>query len=142
MYFRNRSQKVELLRGVPMLASLSNRHLQEIARHADELHWEAGRPFVTEGVRGQELFVIAQGKATVQRHGKTIAKVGPGDFVGELSLLDHKPRTASVVADEPMVLLVISDREFKPLLEAVPRLAEALLKSLAARLRSADEALD
>lgn len=142
MHLRNRSQKIALLRSVPMFAPLSKRHLDKIARHADELQWDAGRRLVKEGERGRELFVVVEGKATVQRQGKTIAQLGPGDFIGELALLDGDPRSASVVADEPMVLLVISDREFKPLLAEVPQLAEALLRSLAQRLRSANRALD
>lgn len=142
MPFRNRSQKVELLRRIPIFAGLSKRQLGEVARHSDELHRGAGTRLVTEGERGREVFVIAEGKATVQRHGRTIATLGPGDFVGELSLLDGQPRTATVVADEPVVLLVVSEREFKPLLVTVPQLAEALLKSLAGRLRRTDAALD
>lgn len=142
MQLRNRSQKVELLRSVPLFASLSKRQLDQIARHADEVHRDAGARLVTEGERGLEVFVIVRGKATVRRRGRTIATLGPGDFVGELALLDGEPRTASVVADEPVVLLVVTAREFKPLLNTIPQLAEALLKSLATRLRTTDAALD
>lgn len=141
MHFRNRSQKVELLRSVPLFSHLSNRHLGELAKHSEELYAEPGRVLAREGETGAELFVIASGKARVTRRGKELASLGPGEFVGEMALLDNQRRSATVTAEEPMVLLVIGAREFKPLLRAVPSLAESLLATLAARLRAADEAL-
>lgn len=141
MQLRNRSQKVELLRSVPLFAHLSNRHLAELAKHSEELRVDPGRVLAREGETGRELFVIASGKALVTRQGQQLASLGPGEFIGEMALLDGKPRSATVVAEEPMVLLVVGGREFKPLLQAVPSLAEALLASLATRLRAADTAL-
>ena len=141
MRLRNRSQKIELLRSVPLFAHLSKRHLNELARHSEELHADAGKVLAKEDEPGKELFIIVSGKARVTRRGKSLATLGPGDFIGEMALLDHKPRSATVVAEEPMVLLVVSAREFAPLLKSVPDLAESLLRTLAVRLRAADETL-
>jgi CRP/FNR family transcriptional regulator, cyclic AMP receptor protein len=141
MHFRDSSQKVELLRSVPLFQRLSKRHLNEVARHADEVSAEPGKVLMREGELGRELLVIASGAAQVSRRGQAIATLGAGDFVGEMALLDGGARSATVVAREPMVLLVVGARELKPLLRAVPDLAEALLQTLASRLRAADEAL-
>jgi CRP/FNR family transcriptional regulator, cyclic AMP receptor protein len=141
MLLQNRSQKVEVLKGIPLFSYLSKKQLEEVARHADELEVEAGRVLAEEGSQGRDLFVIVSGTATISRQGETIATLRPGDFVGEMSLLDGKPRSATVVADEPMALLVIMAREFEPLLLHIPELGVRLLRAMAQRLRAADEAL-
>lgn len=141
MGLRNRSQKVELLRSVPLFTHLSKRHLDELAKHTEEHNVDAGSVLINEGEPGRQLFIVVSGKARVTRQGKVLASLGPGDFIGEMALLDHKPSSASVVAEEPMLLLVVGSREFKPLLSSVPDLAESLLQTLAARLRAADAAL-
>lgn len=141
MHLRNRSQKIELLKQVPLLASLSRRQLDEFAKHSDEVQVEAGTVLAKEGTVGRELFVLVSGTATVSRKGRKLATLGPGDFFGEMALLDNQPRSATVVAEEPLVLLVVGVREFKPLLTSVPNLAEGLLRAMASRLRAADEAL-
>jgi CRP/FNR family transcriptional regulator, cyclic AMP receptor protein len=141
MGVRNRSQKIELLKSVPLFAYLSKRQLNEVAKHSEELSVNAEKVLAREGTAGGELFIIVSGKAHVTRQGKQLATLGPGDFIGEMALLDHKPRSATVTADEAMVLLAIGARDFKPLLRSVPDLAESLLETLASRLRAADEAI-
>jgi CRP/FNR family transcriptional regulator, cyclic AMP receptor protein len=141
MLLRNRSQKVEVLKSVPLLSYLTKRQLEEVARHADELDVDTGHVLAREGSRGHDMFVIVRGTATVSRQGEVLASLRAGDVVGEMSLLDGKPRSASVVADEPMTVLVISAREFEPLLGEIPELSVRLLKAMAQRLRAADEAL-
>jgi CRP/FNR family transcriptional regulator, cyclic AMP receptor protein len=141
VHFRNRSQKVELIKGIPIFSYLTKGQLTEVAKHADELQVEAGKVLASEGAIGHELFVVAAGSATVSRGGKKLATLGPGDVIGELSLLDGKPRTADVVADDAMTLLVIRDRELESLLLDVPQLAVRMLKAMAQRLRAASEAL-
>jgi CRP/FNR family transcriptional regulator, cyclic AMP receptor protein len=138
---RNRSQKIDVLKSIPLFAYLNKKQLEEIARHADEIEVEAGKVLAAEGDRGRELFVIVSGTATVTRHGEALAQLGAGDCVGEMSLLDDEPRSATVVADGPMSLLVVGGREFEPLLLAVPKLSVRLLAAMAARLRAADESL-
>ena len=94
-----------------------------------------------QGQHGQEAFVIVDGKARVEVGGKTVAKLGAGDFIGELSLIDGKPRTATVIAETPMTLLAVRRRDFRSLRDSVPGLQEKLLVTLCERLRQADHAL-
>jgi CRP/FNR family transcriptional regulator, cyclic AMP receptor protein len=141
MPLRNRSQKIEMLQNIPMFSYLTKKQLGEVARHTTEVDMDAGHVLARDGEIGHELFIIVDGTATVSRNGKTLAQLGRGDCVGEMSLLDRKPRSADVVADEPMSVLVIGEREFKPLLESAPDLSLRLLRSLAQRLRDADNAL-
>ena len=124
-----------------MFSYLTKKQLLEVARHTDEIQVEAGSVLARAGDVGRELFIIVDGTATVSRNGTTLAQLGRGDCVGEMALLDHQPRSADVVADEPMSVLVVSGREFKPLLESAPDLSLRLLRSLAQRLREVDAAL-
>ena len=121
-----------------MFSSLSKRDLQRIARSSTELKLEAGAQLVDQGELGREAFVILEGSATVSRNGRKVGNVGPGDAIGELSLLDHGPRTAKVVADTSMTVLVLSAREFTGVLDEIPGLAQKLLGQLAGRVRDLD----
>ena len=93
---------------------------------------------VDQGDAGREAFVIIEGTATVKRNGRKVGTLGPGDAIGELALLDHGPRTATVTADTDMTVLVLSAREFSGVIEEVPGLAHKLLVELAARVRELD----
>jgi CRP-like cAMP-binding protein len=93
---------------------------------------------VEQGKIGRECFVIVEGSATVKRNGRKVATLGPGDYFGELSLLDKGERTATVTADTKMTVLVLGPREFTSLLDEVPGLAHKLLASLAGRIRELD----
>lgn len=123
---------------VPLFRSLSRRDLQKVARAADELRVEAGRVLTEQGTVGRECFVIVEGTAAVRRNGRKVATLGAGDAVGELALLDRGPRTATVVAEGPMTVLVIGARELSGLLDDVPALGKKLLAALAARVRELD----
>ena len=87
------------LRNVPLFSSCSTRELQTIAKAADELTVPAGHQLTDQGQMGREAFVLIDGSVTVKRNGKKVTNLGPGSVVGELSLLDHGPRTATVVTD-------------------------------------------
>jgi CRP-like cAMP-binding protein len=82
-----------------------------------------------------------EGSARVEKHGKVIARLGAGDFFGEMSLIDGKPRSATVIADAPVLLLVVEVRSFGRLLETVPGLSKKVMATLCERLRTADETL-
>ena len=97
---------------VPLFSSCSTKELKKIARSANEVSIDAGRVLVEEGRIGKEAYVIAEGQAVVKRANRKIATIGPGDHFGELALLDGGPRTATVVAETPMTLLLIGQREF------------------------------
>ena len=98
----------------------------------------AGSVIIDQGQTGHEAFVILSGTATVRRNGKKVASLGTGSMLGELSLLDHGPRTATVVCDTECELLVISQRHFLAILDEVPALGHKLLATLAGRIREFD----
>ncbi len=128
--------KVELLHAVPLFASCSKAELQRIASLADELDLGEGATLIREGERGREFLVIVDGTVRVARRGKTIRDLGPGDFIGEIALISDVPRTATVTATSPVRLLVVTDRAFRGLIEAMPSIATKVLQSLGERLHT------
>ncbi|MCB1027306.1 MAG: cyclic nucleotide-binding domain-containing protein [Microthrixaceae bacterium] len=130
---------LERLGTLPMFAECTTKELRDVARIVDELNVEAGRVLMSQGDAGQEAFVIEEGTAEVVRDGELVATVGPGQYVGELALIDAGPRSATVTATSPMRLLVIGTREFSTLLDEVPGLARRVLVSTTRRLRAANE---
>jgi CRP/FNR family cyclic AMP-dependent transcriptional regulator len=133
-----REQYLEHLASVPLFRGLTNKELRDIARATVELDIEEGKEFVTQGDVGREAFIIVKGTAEAIRNGKKIGELGPGACVGELALLDHGPRTASVIAATPLTVLVLSPREFNGVLDEVPTLNHKLLEALAGRVRELD----
>lgn len=128
---------VALLAKVPLFAGLSRRHLHHIAGLAQEVRFGAGRTVVQYGSRGNAFFVIAEGSAKVTAGYSTraFARLGPGDFFGELALLDGGPRTASVVAETPLVMIRIPRAGFLKMLRSEPDVAIKILAELSRRLR-------
>ena len=133
-----RDQKLEHLAQVRLFSAFNKKELSLIGRASDEVDAPAGKELVTEGTPGREFFLILDGEASVRRAGRRIAKLGPGQYFGELALLDGGPRNATVVAETPMRLLVIGPREFSGVLDQVPVLAHKMLTIMAGRLREAD----
>jgi CRP-like cAMP-binding protein len=129
---------LEYFKSVPMFASCSKKDLKTIASNAERCRVPAGRVLAEQGQTGREAFVIVDGKARVLRNGRKIATLGPGQFFGELSLLDRAPRNATVVADTDMELLVLGQREFAKIVDAAPAFARALLTGIARRINEAD----
>jgi CRP-like cAMP-binding protein len=136
-----RSDKVELLRKIPLFSRLSQRQLNAVARHIDEVQIRKGAVLAKQGTQGLEAVIIVDGRARVEGDGKAIAKLTAGDVVGEMSVIDGKPRSATVIAETPMNLLVLHRRDFMSLLETVPGLQRKLLVTLCERVRQADQAL-
>jgi CRP/FNR family cyclic AMP-dependent transcriptional regulator len=136
-----RSYKMDLLRNIALFRPLSQSHLNAIAKYTDPFEARAGKILTRQGQHGLEAFIIVDGRARVERDGRVIAQVGPGDVLGELSVIDGKPRTATVIAETPMTLMVIRRRDFRSLRETVPGLQEKLLATLCERLRQADQAI-
>jgi len=129
---------LEHLAEIPLFTALSKKDLQRIAKASNEITRPAGTVLVDQGDQGREAFVIIDGTATVKRNGRKVGTLGPGQSLGELSLLDHGPRTATVTADTDITVLVLSAREFAGVLEEVPSLAQKLLAQLAGRVRELD----
>jgi CRP-like cAMP-binding protein len=126
---------VALLRGVPLFAGLSHGDLRRLAGQAEEVRYGAHRTIVSRGSRGDSFFVIEEGTAVVRRGARTIRMLGKGDFFGEMSLLDGRPRSATVIATTRLGTLRITRAGFNRALDASPSLARTLLAELAGRVR-------
>jgi CRP/FNR family cyclic AMP-dependent transcriptional regulator len=129
----------ERLRDVSLFGSCTERELTQIARAGDEVNVEPGSDVVTEGSTGQEFYLILDGMAFVSRAGARLAELGPGEYFGELSLLDGAPRNATVTADAALLLWSLGPREFAAVLDSWPGVARKLLIAMAGRLRAADD---
>jgi CRP/FNR family transcriptional regulator, cyclic AMP receptor protein len=134
----SRKAYVDHLRNIPLFNGFSQKDLEKIAKAGDEVHMPAGSLIVDQGQMGREAFVVIEGSVTVKRNGKKVATLGPGSIVGELSLLDHGPRTATAVAESDCTLLLLSQRTFLGVVDDVPALGHKLLASLASRIRDLD----
>ena len=141
MFLRRRSDKVDVLKKVPLLSHLSQRHLNRIAALGSERTRDAGKILAQQGTPGLEFFLILEGSVRVERDGKLLARLGAGDCFGEMSLLDYQLRSATVTVETPVILLVIHTRSFHRLLAEVPGLQKKLLVTLSERLRQADATL-
>ncbi len=130
--------KLDHLSRVPLFSALNKKELQLLGRASDELRVTAGKVLCEEGSAGHEFYLILDGKAAVKRGKKSIATLGPGRYFGEMALLDRGPRTATIVAETDMDVLVLGQREFSGILEEIPGVAHKLLSSMAARLRESD----
>jgi CRP/FNR family transcriptional regulator, cyclic AMP receptor protein len=123
-----RDEYLDHLKTVPLFARCSKGQLTEIARVADELTVKAGTVLMREGDIGRELFLVIDGTADV------VATIGPSDFVGELAVLAHAPRNATVTARTDMDVLVMTSAAISQLLDDIPGLAKHLLYEVAERL--------
>lgn len=139
MRTRKRSEKLDALSGVPLFSELNKRDLGFIATLAKDYMVEPERPLVVQREHSTDCLVILSGSARVEVDGTTVAHLGPGDVVGEISLIDGSPRTATVVAEEWTEVLALENREFKSLLRSSPSLQYKLLIALASRLRHTDD---
>jgi mannose-6-phosphate isomerase-like protein (cupin superfamily) len=134
-YYEHVSTALQSLSSVPLFAKLSDRQLRKLLRSANEDRYEADHLIVREGGRSEKLFVVLEGTARVEQKGRSIARKVPGQFFGEVSMIDSRPHTASVVAETPMRCLVLYNDALRKLLVDDPQMAWSLLQMLASRLR-------
>jgi CRP/FNR family transcriptional regulator, cyclic AMP receptor protein len=132
-------QRRDRLAAVPLFSQCTGRELERIAALTTEHHAERGDVLTMAGQPGDQCFIIASGTATVYRDDLTLDVLGPGAIVGEVALLDHGPRTATVVADGDMALLVMSRSEFARFTMVAPSVGRKIFKALATRIRRADD---
>lgn len=130
-----RDEKLDLLRTVPIFAGLGRREIERLGQLCDEVDLPAGRVLMRQGESGGEAIVIVEGRARVERDGRTVAERTSGDVIGEISLLGEGPRTATVTLTEPSRLLVIGHREFHTLMDEMPSVRLTILSALAQRIR-------
>ena len=121
------------LREVPFFKGLSKRELATVAQNTDEVDVQAGRVIAREGDFGQEFFVIIDGTAEVLRDGAPIAELGPGEFFGEMALLDEERRVATVKALSAMRVLVMTRQSFRDLDRSMPQIHAAVTEAINAR---------
>jgi CRP-like cAMP-binding protein len=126
---------------VPLFEGLSKRHLRRIAKLARIRRFASGSTMVRTGDPGRTFYVLLDGKARVLRGGSRARRLETGDYFGEMALLDDAPRSADVVADGEVLALTIDRPGFAKLLRAEPALSQAILRTLAARLRAAEKTL-
>ena len=128
------NQKVDLIRKVPLFSRLSKTELRDLAMLADEIDLRNGKEMTRQGAAGREFFVLLEGTADVEKNGRKINTLGPGDFFGEIALVSHEPRTATVTATTPVRTLVITDRSFRRLLDESPQVKTKVMEAMAKRL--------
>jgi CRP-like cAMP-binding protein len=134
----SRKKKADVLAGLPLFSECSRRELDAVAAVADELRLPAGHEVMTQGARGRELVVLMDGEVEVTRGGKAIATRGPGDFLGELALVTHRPRVATVTATTDLRVLVVERGAFERLVRDVPSIALKVLQAVGERLPADD----
>jgi CRP/FNR family transcriptional regulator, cyclic AMP receptor protein len=123
-----------VLADVPLFAALSHRHLRRIARLAAPVRHRRHSRIVREGERGDAFYVLIDGEASVIGRGRRI-HLRPGDFFGEMALLDGAPRSATIEAETDVLVMRIGRAPFAKMLESEPKIALAILRELAGRLR-------
>ena len=129
--------KVERLAGIPLFADAGRKQLSRIAELCTEIRVQPGDVLCREGGPGHEFFVLAEGTAVATVGGEQVAAFGPGDFFGELALLDGSgARTATVTVETTSTVLVLTAAEFHQLLESEPMVAVRLLPAIGRRLRA------
>ena len=129
---------------VPLFSSLKDEELDAILNHSSKVNYPKNKIIFLEDEEGNELYMILKGSVKVVRISEsgeeiTLAVLQKGDFFGEMSLLDGKPRSATVVSDEDSVLILFNKNNFEKVIEKYPRIALKLLKELTLRLRKADD---
>jgi CRP-like cAMP-binding protein len=143
-FFRARvsqDDRIDRLEGVALLEGCSRRQLKAIASITEVYEVPAGTVLARKGEAGDAFFLILDGRARVDVSPKKRVKLAPGEYFGEMSLLDGGPRSATVTAETPLRLLVIKRRDFSTLLREAPELAENLMATLSRRVRQAEQQL-
>jgi CRP/FNR family transcriptional regulator len=135
-----REQTTQLLARTRLFAGVDAAGLERIVARVTELELPADRVLARQGEIGTGFFIVVSGAVRVVRDGETLAQLGPGDFFGELSVLDGRPRIAQVVSSKPTTCLALASWDFEAVVQEQPSVAMAILRELAGRLRELTEA--
>ena len=133
------ARRSELLAACPLFRGIDAEGLAALAEMATPVDFPAGHVIARQGDIGTGFFVIIAGTVRVVRDGATVARLGPGEFFGELSVLDRLPRNATVSAEDATTCLALASWDFDKVLLAQPALTLAILRGVAARLREVTE---
>jgi CRP/FNR family transcriptional regulator, cyclic AMP receptor protein len=134
------SDTAQMLRRIDLFAGLSDRQLKRLVGRAKEVRHEAGRSITTEGNVALGFHLLLDGEVAVSQNGAVRRRLGPGDYFGEISMIDGQRRSATITAETPVRALTVSHATFEELLDQDPSFARGLLKVLCARLREAENA--
>jgi CRP/FNR family transcriptional regulator len=129
---------VETLQRVPLFAGVKDGDVRRLAKVMSERTFREGESIMTEGQSGIGFFVIEDGNATVSLRGEILRTLGPGDYLGEVALIDEGPRSATVIASTDLRCRGMAAWEFRSFVQEHPEVAWALLQTLAARFREAE----
>jgi CRP/FNR family cyclic AMP-dependent transcriptional regulator len=130
---------VETLGGVPLFQRVKPKELKKLAERMQERTFSEGDMITTEGKSGVGFFVIEDGNATVSIEGKIVRTLGPGEYFGEVALIDNRPRSATIVATTDLRCRGMTAWEFRPFIEQHPEVAWPMLETLTSRLREAEQ---
>jgi CRP/FNR family cyclic AMP-dependent transcriptional regulator len=130
--------KADALGRCPFFAELSRNELMALAKATEDLEVEEGKALTREGESGREFFVIIDGEVAVTKDGNEIRRLGPGDFFGEIALLEDRPRTATVTAATPLRFFVLTRQSFRSLLAQQPELEKKVQAAIEDRVRATD----
>lgn len=133
----DRTTVMNMLKAVPLFSGFDKKRLQTLAQTVAERTYNSGDVIVTQGEKGVGFYLIAEGNVTVEKSGKPLASLGPGQFFGEMALLDEQPRVASVKAAARTRCLVLSPWEFWGSVGSDPEALRTLLRETVRRLRQA-----
>ena len=131
--------KAKALGRCPFFQGLSRGDLLELAKVTEDMEVDEGRALTREGQSGSEFFVIIDGEVGVAKGGQEIRSLGPGDFFGEIALLEDTPRTATVTAKTPLRFFVLTRQAFRSLLAHQPEVAEKVLDALEQRVKATSD---
>jgi len=132
-------EKVLFLKSASLFSELSGEDLAQLASVAEEVSFEAGSLILQEGAPGDSMFVVLEGEVLVLKRTLAVARLGPGEAFGEMSLLDNEPRSATITAASDVLCLRIDRPAFTQVLEEKPQIAQGIIRVLARRLRQATQ---
>lgn len=138
--FRRSNPRVASLARLEPFVECSPGELETVAKLSDDVEMREGQILMREGASGRECFFIAEGEAVVRIDGEVVATLGPGDIVGEMAVLDHEPRSATVVAASPLRALVMTAQQFSGVADRCPSVMRRVMGTLAQRLRAVQAA--
>jgi len=130
-----RDEKLDLLRRIPLFNGFGKREIERLGMLADEVVVPDGTVLIREGDLGRDMMVLISGNVVVDRDGVRVNRLGPGDFFGEIALVNEGPRTASVTTDGPARMLVITHADFHSMMDEFPEIAAQIMHTLANRIR-------
>jgi len=137
----NEESVIEMLQKTPLWSALSKQDLKLVAKLSHERSFQIGQAIVTKGEAGVGFYLILEGAVEVKSGGKSLSKLGPGQFFGEMSIIDNQPRSADVIAIENSRVLILSAWSFKTLISDNPKIALKMMQEFVRRLRESDKSL-